>query len=276
MGDMQGAASDVMPGYKVLARLAVRHPYFALGRPNGLQVRAAPDAAALMARFEIRLRGDARHGVVLAPQARLAGLWSERDAWLDNGLAFALHSTDPLWACYTDMRALGAGGAFRPAPGEPGVLRQGAQDEAGGPAGAGVLARLWLPLAPPDCESLAAWTAASATAWALDLPVRITTWKYLLLGDWADDARLVDLTGAVGFSDPVREPLPDGSDAIAIRSLAPIALQERPPHRFQLRRGTGSTERVLMARMPMPAPDALRREIVGGVPCDVSEIFVSR
>ncbi|CAJ0819043.1 hypothetical protein [Ralstonia flaminis] len=269
-----GTTRETMPGYRTLASLTVRHPYFAPGRPDALHLRAEPAAAALMARFDLHLRGDARHAVMLAPERQLAGLWSERDAWLTDGLVLALHSSDPQWACYTDVRMLAAGGTFRPSPEQVGQLRQDAASEAGGRAG--VLARLQLPLAPSGCDSLAAWIGATAESWTLELPVRATTWKYLLLGDWADDVRLVDLGDAVAFGEPARETLPDGREAITIRSLAPIALQERPPHRFQLRRGTGNAERVLMTRMPMAAPDGLRREVVDGAPCDVSEIFVSR
>ncbi|WP_157003236.1 hypothetical protein [Ralstonia sp. A12] len=267
-------ARETMRGYRTLASLAVRHPYFAPGRPDALHLRAEPSAAALMARFDLHLRGDARRAVMLAPERQLPNLWSERDAWLTDGLALALHSSDPLWACYTDVRLLAAGGTFRPSPGQEGLLRQ---DVTGGSAGsAGVLARLQLPLAPSGCESLAAWTDATADAWTLELPVRTTIWKYLLLGDWADDIRLVDLSDVNMFGEPARETLPDGREAITIRSLAPIALQERPQHRFQLRRGMGNAERVLVARMPTAAPDGLRREVIDGVPHDVSEIFVSR
>jgi len=269
-----GAARETMRGYRMLASLAVRHPYFAPSRPNALHLRAESSAAALMARFDLRLRGDACHAVVLAPEHQLPGLWSERDAWLADGLALALHSSDPLWACYTDVRALAAGGTFRPSPTQAGLLRQDVAAQSAGRVG--VLARLQLPLAPPDCESLAAWTDAAAEFWTLELPVRATTWKYLLLGDWTDDVRLVDLGDAIVFGEPTRETLPDGRDAITIRSRAQIALQERPAHRFQLRRGTGNAERVLVTRMPMAAPDGLRREVIDGVPCDVSEIFVSR
>ncbi|WP_454766423.1 hypothetical protein [Cupriavidus campinensis] len=237
-------------GYRPISGLAVRHPYFVAGWPAALQLQPDAPTAALMSRFDLLLRGEPRRFVVMANTRLLDRLWSARDEWPADGLSFAAHSADPLWAYYTDVRALATSGAFRVA----------------------------FPLAPRDCPGQADWLAAAPLDHAVDLPVRRTFWKYLLVGDWgADDALgVADAAGAVPFGDPAPETLPDGATVTAIRSTVPLALEERPRHRFQLRRGSGADARVLMARLPVAGPAALRREVIGGALCDVSEIFVNR
>jgi hypothetical protein len=136
--------------------------------------------------------------------------------------------------------------------------------------------RLTLALAPRDCASLSDWLAAAPLDNTVLVPVRWTFWKYLLVGDWGQALSVVDAAGAVAFGAPEPETLPDGTLVTVVRSTMPLALQERPGHRFQLRRGLGSDTRVLMARLPQASPAALRREVVDGALCDVSEVFVNR
>lgn len=235
-----------MDTYRIVSGLSVRHPYFAAGWPEQLRLRAEPASAALMRRFDLLLRGDARRYVVLASDARRDGLWRERESWPEGGLAFAVESADPLWAYYTDVRTLG------------------------------MSTRVVMPLAPADCASEAAWQTSAPVEQELALPVRQTIWKYLLLGAWGDELAVADVAGSMAFTAPERETLPNGETAVVIRSREPLALEERPRHRFQLRRGAGAGERVLLARLPMAAPAGLRREVVDGVLRDVSEIFVNR
>lgn len=235
-----------MDTYRVVGSLSVRHPYFAAGWPAGLQLRPEPDSAALMARFGLLLRGDAQRYVVVASDARREGLWRERASWQQGGLAFTLASTDPLWAYYTDFRALGTP------------------------------VRAVIPLAAPDCASEDAWLRAAPVEQVLTLPVRQTIWKYLLLGAWGDELAVVDAADGIAFAGPENETLPNGETAVVFRARAPLALAQRPGHRFQLRRGTGAAERVLVPRLPLAAPADLRREFVDGVLRDVSEIFVNR
>jgi len=235
-------------GYRAVSGLAVRHPYFASGWPSGLQLQADDATAALMARFGLLLRGDARRYVLMASERGLDGLWSVRAEWPEGGLTFAARSTDPLWAYYTDVRAMASAGPFR----------------------------LTLALAPRDCASLSDWLAAAPLDNTVLVPVRWTFWKYLLVGDWGQALSVVDAAGAVAFGAPEPETLPDGTLVTVVRSTMPLALQERPGHRFQLRRGLGSDTRVLMARLPQASPAALRREVVDGALCDVSEVFVNR
>lgn len=137
------------------------------------------------------------------------------------------------------------------------------------------------------------------------LQARATVWKYCLFGDWAEapgEVQVIDLAQACQFDAAVGERLPDGQSVLAVRSSAPIALQERSERRFQLRRrssgssgssgtnnthsttitngsGTGlgnSTDKVLIKRLPVASPQQLNRETLGGVSTLVSEIFVHR
>ncbi|MNT31322.1 hypothetical protein D3C72_1671520 [compost metagenome] len=87
---------------------------------------------------------------------------------------------------------------------------------------------------------------------------------------------MADVDGAVTFNAPESEQLPDGTMVTVIRSAVPLALAERPRQRFVLQRGTAGDMRVLVPRLPLASPAALRREMVGGLLCDVSEIFVNR
>ncbi|GGY13793.1 hypothetical protein [Paludibacterium paludis] len=265
---MTGAATcrDVN-SHLALAALSLRHPYFADGRPTGLYLEPDARSAALMTRFGLSLRADAAGFGVTAQTARLEGLWSERHDWPEGGLVFAVHSADPMSACYTDLDTLTRKGRFRAIVGTS-LQPDGSPFE----SGRGTLAEVVLPLAPAGCPDLASWRSALPARWDLTLPVRATLWKYLLIGEWGTDLKIEDQEGSIAFGGACSEILPGGARAVAIRSLAPIPLQERPPYRFELRR----RERVVVPRLPMAAPGALLRETVNGELCDVSEIFLNR
>lgn len=235
-------------GYRPLCGLSVHHPYFSAGWPDGLQLQADRPTAALMSRFGLLLRGDARRFVVMASERALDGLWSERAEWPDGGLQFSASSSDPLWGYYTDLRAMVSTGPFP----------------------------LSFALARRDCASQADWLSGAPVDLTVALPVRKTYWKYLLVGDWGNALQVTDVAGVVRFGESDLEVLPDGTRVTVIRSAVPIALAERPRQRFQLRRGTGADARVLVARLPLAGPAGLRREIVDGALSDVSEIFVNR
>lgn len=240
--------AGAMPGYRAISGLRVRHPYFASGCPVGLRLQADADTAALMRRFDLLLRGDARGYVVMADEHALSGLWSMRSEWPEAGLSFAAHSLDPLWAYYTDVRAMVSNGTFR----------------------------LAFALAPRNCASLADWLAAAPVDAALELPVRRTIWKYLMVGNWDQPLTVADAAEVVGFGPAVAETLPDGTVVTVVRSAVALALEERPNYRFQLMKGPSGDRRVLVPRLPLASPAALRREFVNGALCDVSEIFVNR
>lgn len=152
-------------------------------------------------------------------------------------------------------------------------------------APATVLGDLMLPMTVPPGPDTRATDELEGTprhpapgmAWTLNIAARSTIWKYWLLGDWRDrELTLVDLTGQIEFAPPMSEALPDGRVATVIRSRTPIALRERPPHRFQLRDARSSPAKVLVPRMPIARPDGLGREWQSGDTHLVSEIFVSR
>ena len=112
------------------------------------------------------------------------------------------------------------------------------------------------------------------------LEARATVWKYCFMGELAealdDGLRVVDLDQSLQFGAATGERLPDGRSVLAVRSVAPIALQERSPQRFQLRSGGNGTDKVLIKRLPVASPRQLSRETLGGVPTLVSEIYVYR
>lgn len=93
------------------------------------------------------------------------------------------------------------------------------------------------------------------------LAARATHWKYLLPPEWeAQQPQVVDLDALNEFTAPVREPLGDGRDVLAARSQKPIALQRRYAQHFQVHALRPLADRVLVRRLPVPAPGALRRE----------------
>lgn len=125
--------------------------------------------------------------------------------------------------------------------------------------------------------------------WTLHLRARATLWKYLLIGDWLEEAqggadserllRVVDTAEqAVRFEAARPEPLADGRLALAIRSTEPIPLQRRAGRRFQLRaQGRGGEERVLIRQLPVAHARSFGREEGGPAGTAlVSEIPVLR
>lgn len=267
-------------GYRLFASVSIAHDYFESGLAHHLVLRARPATQVFLRRFGLMLRCDGQRMALFVDEARLAGMWSERAG--DDGerlLYFALCSTDPDCAYYTDMGIWTSPRVFRPDSASPASLQSDASLPAlRSPAGeVGLLGEIVLPLKPADCDGYENWLSGLGRAYRLDLQARSTVWKYLLLGDWpGPDLRLVDVRDEVAFSAPAVERLPDGRAAQVIHSLSAIRLQERPAQRFQLRSGSAATERVLVARMPAASPKGLRHEAVAGVMTTVSEIFINR
>ncbi len=130
---------------------------------------------------------------------------------------------------------------------------------------------------PPPPAAADTPDPAAPRRYRLRLPTRATVWKYCLLGDWEHDGlRVVDLGREVDFGPAENETLAGGRPALAIRSRAGIGLQQRSTRRFQLRGVDGSSDRVLVRRLPVAGAGQLARETIGGVPTWVSEIFVHR
>lgn len=120
---------------------------------------------------------------------------------------------------------------------------------------------------------------ASPVRYRARLAARATVWKYWLMGPWTeDDLRVVDVGDArpVQFSAPERLQLDDRGGALAVRSLAPVALRQRHDARFQLCSGSAEARRILVKRLPVAGADHFARETIDSVPTLVSEIFVHR
>lgn len=130
----------------------------------------------------------------------------------------------------------------------------------------------------PGAGDTAAWAGrALARRWRLALHTRVAFWKYLLPAEWAaQQPRVVDLAGAVEFEPPALETLPDGRQALAVRSRSAIALQRRSPRQFQLQARAPRADPVLVRRLPVAAPGAYGRALIDGAPRLVSEIYVQR
>lgn len=269
MSVAQPAARRPITRYLSVLRLRLEHPYFAPAPVQGLVVQADPSTARALARYDLRLRLLDDGAELIAPCGALDALAADTYALPKATLVLELRSTDPSCAYYTDLRALAQAGVYRPDPQQPGRLTS-RPGSAPVPAGA-PLARIALPLA-----ALHDSDGHAPAAFVLGLPVRQTYWKYLLLGeDLPANLQLVDVDGHVEFGDGRACTVGAGRAAVAFTARQPLALQQRPQHRFQLRRRQGASERVVVARLPMPSPASLQRELVDGAMADVSEIYVS-
>ena len=258
-----------MPGHSLFASLHVSHDYFFDGRGRDMLFRPHPETLAFLRRFDMRFFADGQGFSLSIDESQWAGIWSERmdDDGAPRLLRFDVRSADPYCVCYT-------GGVD--------ILPQTAGDDGTGasllpvePVADAPLATIGLPLNPGAGGDIPAWTRAFGRSCRLRMQSRETVWKYLLTGDWHDRTLAVaDQRGEMTFTAPTLERLPDGQSALVVRSVSPIALQERPVQRFQLRDVTDSPERILIQRLPGAVPQRLWREIVGGKPTMVSEIFV--
>lgn len=254
--------------YRSFATVDALHGYFADGCARHLQFSPRTETAAFLRRFDLPVRADGRTLTVGISESQLAGIWSER---LEDGvprlLRFDVRSADPGAFYYTDAVTASVqtqSDSARPVPLEEAP-----------PTAAAPLTTMALPLDPSGSGDFATWVDALGTQYCLRLNSRRTIWKYLLTGDWRQRTlSIVDQRGEVSFTPPAAERLPDGQEAWVARSMVPIALQERPQQRFQLRDITDSPERILISRLPGAQPARLWREVLDGKSTVVSEIFV--
>jgi hypothetical protein len=258
----------IVQRYRPFAAVDALHGYFADGCARHLQFSPREETAAFLRRFDMPVRADGRRLTLGICESQLAGIWSER---LDEGeprmLRFDVRSADPGAVYYTD--AVTASSQAQNDDARPVPLEEST------PTAAAPLATVALPLDPSGSGDYATWVAALGTSYCLRLRSRRTIWKYLLTGDWRQrKLSIVDQRGEVIFTPPMVERLPNGQDAWVARSTLPIALQERPQQRFQLRDITDSPERILISRLPGAQPQRLWREMLDGQPTIVSEIFV--
>jgi hypothetical protein len=265
---MTGQPGMSTQSYRPFAMVDVLHDYFADGRARHLQFRPQAETRAFLRRFGMLLRTDGNGFTIGVCEAQLPGIWSERtDEDAARVLRFDVHSADPASAYYTD--AVTASWQVKDDEAQPAPL------QAVPLAASAPLATIALPLDPTAGDDFDTWTAALGTRYRLRMHSRRTIWKYLLTGDWQGrKLSVVDQRGETAFTAPAPERMPDGQQALVVHSTTPIALQERPAQRFQLRDVTDSPERILIARLPGAKPQRLWREVVNGQPTAVSEIFV--
>lgn len=258
--------------YQPLMGVQVQHGYFEPGRTRHLVFDPCELTQRLMRQFDVLMRFDGANLELHARADRLDGLRSECTQ-AGGVLRFQLRSTDPACGLYTAPLEADRVAEFVPDPDRRGQLMLQTRPRTGTapPSPSTVLGELMLPLEPVAAED------ASSRTWLLQIAARSTIWKYWLLGDWLDrELTLVDLAGQIEFAQPVSEALPDGRTATVIRSRTAIALQERPPQRFQLRDARSTPPKVLVPRMPAAAPGGLGREWQSGDTALVAEIFLSR
>lgn len=263
--------------FQLLARVLFRHDYFAGARVGDWAAVPEPQTRRFMQRFGMALRCNGQEMAVFIEGSQLAGLWSERD---EDGqgrqLRFTIFSRDSNCAYYTDTNELPQPAEFVALAGNP-LMQPIATQVVASSLKPGALAVVALPLAGAVVIGADGAPQPLAAEYELRLRARATVWKYLLVGDWAEDpVRVVDVRDRVQFSAAQLELLPDGRNATTVYSMSPIGLSEQPALRFQLRGGERSSERILISRMPTASPSGLRHEVVGGVMTEVSEIFINR
>jgi hypothetical protein len=282
-----------------LFSIEVEHGFFPGNVCRGLHFVPTPDSAAKLARARCLLR-PTEAGALVLYDATATSLLQALAADADEPfcLDFLVRTDDALFANYTDglsstvpslpmfdsTQAVAEGNRWRLHAG----TTAGPNDLQclDGPRAAELLAqreRLARPAFTVSITVTAADVAADAPPgkrYFCCLQARTTVWKYCLFGAWSEDpadpVQVVDLAQAWRFEAAVAERLADGQDVLAVRSSTRIPLQQRSDRRFQLRQRSGSTERVLVKRLPVATARQLSRETLGGEPTLVSEIYVHR
>ncbi|MBV8659979.1 MAG: hypothetical protein JO142_19335 [Burkholderiales bacterium] len=260
--------------FRQLFQVNFEHTYFENGRARDWYVTPDAGTQQFMRRFGLVLRCDGREMGVYGEEAKLPGVWSERESDAGRAMRFDVRSRDAYCAYYTDCA--------KPAPeveyGVPvaGKVLEPRVRTAGHPD-ASVVATVSIGVGPIGPADLDGWLATLGQVYELRFDARATVWKYLLVGAWTDEALyLIDARGGIQFSDAEEEVLPDGRRVTTFRSRSAIRLQEQPVQRIQLRCGDPAAERILIARLPAASPRGLRLEVRDGVMTSVSEIFVNR
>lgn len=288
-----------MGTYLPLFSLEVEHSYFPNEVCRGLHILPSARSAHLLGRSGCMLRPTDRGVVVLFDASATDALRLRASDALDP---FVIHllvrAADATFANYTEG-VFGSSQSILLLDSRRAVLDASGRWRlhAGASAAAGDIrrmtsARVATALAQRErhaqphfmvsvrvCPADLPQTAQQARRYYCRLQARSTVWKYYLFGDLAESAeevQVVDLGQANAFDAAVGERLPDGQSVLAVRSSAPIALQERSPQRFQLRRRGAGADKVLIKRLPVASPSLIHRETLGGVPTWVSEIYVHR
>jgi hypothetical protein len=286
-----------MGSYLPLFSLEVEHAYFPNDVCRGLHIAPSAQSALLLERSGCLLRNTDRGVMVLFDASATEAMrMRASDALEPFCIHFLAHAQDPAFANYTDGE-FGSSQSVLLLDSRRAVLDGLGRWRlhAGTSAGAADVrritsARVAQALSQRErhdqphfvvsvrvCPADLPQTAQQAKRYYCRLQARSTVWKYYLFGDLAEaqgDVQVVDLGQSNEFDAAVDERLPGGQSVLAVRSRAPIALQERSSQRFQLRRRGAGADKVLVKRLPVASPSLLHRETLGGVPTWVSEIYV--
>ncbi|OWQ84391.1 hypothetical protein CDN99_24150 [Roseateles aquatilis] len=231
--------------YRELMRLSIAHEYFDDGPARGLTLEPEPDCAAWLRRHALIVRQDQGALLLAAAESQLPALWQDLRAAAARGqvlLAWRLRSRDPDFDRYTERRAPRR---VQPDPGSAADL--------------------------PD------WLAALPLRPTLRLRARLSTWKYLLVGDWpSGPLTLSERAGRAEFRRDEPERLDDGRLAQVFRSTRRLPLRERGSLRLELQDLGGTAPRRLLNPVPLAAPAGLICEQRAGRRRPVHEIFLNR
>jgi len=276
-----------MTRYRVAVRVEVRHEFFDDARARGLAFEPAPDSARRLVNLGWLFRAEDGALSLLRPDP------DERAQAEEVVLEFRLAATDRAFSTFTDLEGWQPGRPYvfdtahalapeadgsRPLTRDATVSAQDLTASAGGPrrladtvTPGGVLAHLVLRLATGARED-----AGPAQSFHLAFRTRRTHWKYVVLGapNGATPA-IRDVDGRIEFEPSGVAQVPDGRQAVTLRSTEPIALRERATQRFQLRAQSSAGERVLVKRLAVASPRNLGRDTVDGREVAVSEIYIN-
>lgn len=124
--------------------------------------------------------------------------------------------------------------------------------------------------------------ATSAKHYLLKFASRRSIWRYYLCGDsFAAAVHIRDLAQP-GSAQPTEQfvqqadvTLANGRRAKVFHSTAPLALAQQSPYRFALVSQSGSSEKILIKRLPVAAAGQCGMAVVNGVPSNVAEIYLN-
>jgi hypothetical protein len=281
-----------------LFSIEVEHSYFAGGVCTALQLAPSAKASELLSRARCLVRPTASGVTVACDSAAIPIL---RDACRDVDdplrVEFFARTRDDQFANYTDAGTVAADSLLHfdsdaaTFNGSDQRWRLAATRRAHALPGRELNSKRQVMNAVQRLPAPAFSIAITVTAADVDavdrgcksyicaLAARETIWKYYLFGEWAEvaeDLLVVDLGQSFQFEAAVAEQLSNGQLACVVRSAGKIPLRNRSDQRFQLRLRNGSTDKVLVKRLPVPSATGLSRDFVAGAPTLVSEIYVHR
>lgn len=276
-----------MTRYRVPVSVEVRHEFFDDARARGLVFDPMPDTARRLVNLGWLFRADDSALSLLRPDP------DDRALADDVALEFRLAASDRAFATFTDLEGWRPGRPYafdtaRATPAEADGSRRlthdatvSAQDlcpVTGGPgrladtvAPGGTLAHLVVRVAADDRDH-----PERTQSFHLTFGTRRTHWKYVVLGTpHGATPAIRDVDGRIEFEPSGVAQVPDGREAVTLRSTEPIALRERATQRFQLRAQSSAGERVLVKRLAVASPRNLGRDTVDGREVAVSEIYIN-